>query len=77
MKIIYKNNSCNMDRFGNLCVGQTFFDQDQELCIKTEAYTEGADNCISISEKNMYTLSNNTMVQVIKVESITVIDKDE
>ena len=68
MKITYKNKKPDLT-FGDIEVGQTFFDEDFELCIKVDTRCDEW-NCVSLSENAIYSITDHTMVTPVNVELI-------
>ena len=69
MKITYKNKKPDRVNFRDIEIGQTFFDNDGELCIKVGA-SEGEWNSVSLSSNLIYGFPDNTMVTPVNVELI-------
>ena len=69
MKITYKNKKPDQVNFRDIEVGQTFFDCDDELCMKVNEQS-GEWNCVSLSDHCIYGYTFHTMVTPVDVELI-------
>ena len=69
MKITYKNQKPDRVNFGDIKVGQTFFDEDFELCIKVDTRCDEW-NCVSLSENAIYAITDRALVTPVNVELI-------
>lgn len=69
MKITYKNKKPDLVKFRDIEIGQTFFDEDFELCIKLDIRCDEW-NCVSLSENAIYAITDHAVVTPVSVELI-------
>ncbi len=71
MKITYKSKKPDKVKFEDLFVGQTFYDEDGDLCLKTEKTDCGEGfNGLCLSSNKIYWFSDSWLVTPIYVELI-------
>ena len=74
MKITFLTKKPKTVSFLGIPIGQTFFDEDGELCIRIHD-NGGAWNCVSISKNALYSLGVKNMVTPVNAE--LVVDGEE
>lgn len=71
MKITYKMKKPGKVTFKDIMVGQTFYDDDGDLCIKTEKTDCGEGfNGLCLSNNKIYWFSDNWLVTPVGAELI-------
>ncbi len=71
MKITYKSKKPDKVKFEDLFVGQTFYDEDGDLCIKTEKTDCGEGfNSFCFSLNTIYWFSDSWSVTPVNAELI-------
>lgn len=76
MKIVYKSKKPDYIDFGDVFVGQTFYDQEGDLCIKiNKTGCVSGYNGLCLSNNNVYSFSD--CWKVIPVESELIVDAEE